>query len=106
MVVINFVEGDDGIVNGFYQSLSAITGKCFLEKSVRSRNLHLCTDASLLPVSLGVTRGPNYLSSSHPTPSWVRNKTNPDKMVDLTDCSMGEGCTQRRKIIFIYGLAY
>lgn len=87
--------------DGFYKSLSAVDGKCFSEKSVRSRFPHLCMDASPIPVSLGVTRGPNYLSRIYPNPTWIKYKANPENMVKLTSCSMGEGCTREEKDYFL-----
>lgn len=58
-------------------------------------------DASPIPVSLGVTKGPNYLSRSHPDPTWIKYRANPENMVKLTSCSMGEGCTREEKDNFL-----
>lgn len=94
-VIVNFIGGDHGIVDRFYESLLAVEGKCFSEKSVTYVQ---CFPSPCLP---GVTRGPNYLSRSHPTLTWLSNRANPEKMVNLTGCSTGEGCTPEEKDDFL-----
>lgn len=64
--------------------------------------VHECSP--ILCLSEG-NRGPNYLNRSHPAPACVKYRANPEKIVKLSGCSMGEGCTQEEKDYFLTWVA-